>query len=175
MVADRIAEGRAAPMRSPAVNTGYGQEWIRYGQEWIRGLAASKLWQLSKVAMAAAIERRDGPAFARALEWHLAARRVYASMPPFMFGSSDAAATVRVTAEALRADGGGELAIALEAAIRRAGSVVHESAWRGVAAVVRSADEVAGRKLGYPLGRALLATAAGDPCPCWSPVPGADG
>ena len=119
MVADRIAEGRAAPMRSPAVNAGYGQEWIRYGKEWIRGLAASKLWQLSKVAMAAAIERRDGPAFARALEWHLAARRVYASMPPFMFGSSDAAATVRVTAEALRADGGGELAIALEAAIRR--------------------------------------------------------
>ena len=119
MVADRIAEGRAAPMRSPAVNTGYGQEWIRSGKEWIRGLAASKLWQLSKVAMAAAIERRDGPAFARALEWHLAARRIYASMPPFMFGSSDAAATVRVTAEALRADGGGELAIALEAAIRR--------------------------------------------------------
>ena len=112
MVADRIAEGRAAPMRSPAVTTAYGKEWIR-------GLAAPKLWQLSDVAMAAAIECRDGPAFARALEWHLAARRIYASMPPFMFGSSDAAATVRVTAEALRADGGGELAIALEAAIRR--------------------------------------------------------
>jgi hypothetical protein len=112
MVADRIAEGRAAPMRSPAVNTSYGKEWIR-------GLAASKLWQLSKVAMAAAIERRDGPAFARALEWHLAAQRIYASIPPFMVGSGHGAATVRVTAEALRADGGGELAIALEAAIRR--------------------------------------------------------
>ena len=112
MVADRIAEGRAAPMRSPAVNTGYGKEWIR-------GLAAPKLWQLSDVAMAAAIERRDGPAFARALEWHLAALRIYASMPPFVVGSEHAAATVRVTAEALRADGGGELALALEAAIRR--------------------------------------------------------
>ena len=117
MVADRIAEGRAAPMRSPAVNTGYGKEWPR--GLWIRGLAAPKLQQFSKVAMAAAIERRDGPAFARALEWHLAALRIYASMPPFMVGSGDAAATVRVTAEALRADGGGELAIALEAAIRR--------------------------------------------------------
>ena len=112
MVADRIAEGRAAPMRSPAIKTGYGKEWIR-------GLAASHLWQLADFAMAAAIERRDGPAFARALEWHLSARRIYASMPPFMVMSGDAAATVRVTAEALRADGGGELAIALEAAIRR--------------------------------------------------------
>ena len=113
MVADRIAEGRAAPMRSPAVNTGYGKEWIR-------GLAAPKLWQLSDVAMAAAIECRDGPAFARALEWHLAARRVYANMPPFVvLEDPRGAAIVRVTAEALRADGGGELAIALEAAIRR--------------------------------------------------------
>ena len=113
MVADQIAEGRAAPMRSPAIKTGYGKEWIR-------GLAAPKLWQLSDVAMAAAIERRDGPAFARALEWHLAALRIYASTPPFVvLEDPRGAAIVRVTAEALRADGGGELAIALEAAIRR--------------------------------------------------------
>ena len=113
MVADRIAEGRAAWMQSPAGTTAYGKEWIR-------GLAAPKLWQLSDVAMAAAIERRDGPAFARALEWQLAARRIYANMPPFVvLEDPRGAAIVRVTAEALRADGGGELAIALEAAIRR--------------------------------------------------------
>jgi len=112
MIADRIAEGSAAPLRSPAVTTHY--------KEWIRGLAAPKLWQLADVAMAAAIERRDGPAFARALEWYLAARRIYANVPPFMvLEDPRGAAIVRVTAEALRADGGGELAIALEAAIRR--------------------------------------------------------
>lgn len=116
-VADRIAEGRAARMRSSAVTTGDGQEGPR--GLWMIGFASPKLKQLSNVALAAAIERRDGPAFARALEWHLAARRIGGSTPPFMAGSGDAAATVRVTAEALRADGGGELALALKAAIRR--------------------------------------------------------
>ena len=112
MVADCIAQGRAASMRLPEIQTGFGKDWI-YTR------AVPMLWQLSNVALAAAVERRDGAAFARALEWQLAAMRILASLPPFVIGNEHEAAIVRVTAEALRADADGTLAPALEAAIGR--------------------------------------------------------
>jgi len=110
--ADRIAEGVGASMwLSPAYSS--------YGKGWIRFAAAPRLWQLANAAMVVAMERRDAPAFARALEWHLAARRIFARMPPFFYNCDELRPLVQVTAEALHADGGEQLASALDAAIRR--------------------------------------------------------
>ena len=110
--ADRIAEGVGASMwLSPAYSS--------YGKGWIRFAAAPRLWQLANAAMVVAVERRDAPAFARALEWHLAARRIFARMPPFFYNCDGLRPLVQVTAEALHADGGEQLASALDAAIRR--------------------------------------------------------
>jgi hypothetical protein len=58
----------------------------------------------------------------RALEWHLAARRIFARTSPFFYNfdnSEELRPLVQVTAEALHADGGEQLASALDAAIRR--------------------------------------------------------
>jgi len=110
--ADRIAEGVGALMWPCPVNTPYGNGWIRFA-------AAPRLWQLSNAAMVVAVERRDAPAFARALEWHLAAWRIFARMPPFLSSYGEFRPLVQVTAEALHADGGEQLASALDAAIRR--------------------------------------------------------
>ena len=113
--ADRIAEGVGASMwLSPAYSS--------YGKGWIRFAAAPRLWQLANAAMVVAVERRDAPAFARALEWHLAARRIFARMPPFLSSYEvyeELRPLVQVTVEALHAGGGEQLASALDAAIRR--------------------------------------------------------
>jgi hypothetical protein len=112
--ADRIAEGVGASMLLHRY-TSSGNSSIRYA-------AAQRLWQLANAAMVVAVERRDAPAFARALEWHLAARRIFARTPPFFYNydnHDELCPLVRVIADALRADGGEQLASALDAAIRR--------------------------------------------------------
>ncbi len=114
--ADRIAEGVGASMLLPRYSSHLGE--IRY-------VAAQRLWQLANAAMVVAVERRDAPAFARALEWHLAARRIFARTSPFFYNYDnydnydELRPLVQVTAEALHADGGEQLASALDAAIRR--------------------------------------------------------
>jgi hypothetical protein len=112
--ADRIAEGVGASMLLHRYTSSANSE-IRYA-------AAQRLWQLANAAMVVAVERRDAPAFARALEWHLAARRIFARTPPFFYNydnHDELRPLVRVIADALRADGGEQLASALDAAIRR--------------------------------------------------------
>jgi hypothetical protein len=111
--ADRIAEGVGASMLLPRYSSHLGE--IRY-------VAAQRLWQLANAAMVVAVERRDAPAFVRALEWHLAARRIFARTSPFFHNYDnydELRPLVQVTAEALHADGGEQLASALDAAIRR--------------------------------------------------------
>ena len=112
--ADRIAEGVGASMLLPPGYSSY------LGED--RYVAAQRLWQLANAAMVVAVERRDAPAFVRALEWHLAARRIFARTSPFFYGFDnydELRPLVQVTAEALHADGGEQLASALDAAIRR--------------------------------------------------------
>ena len=112
LAADRIAAGPGGSMLPSPVDTPYGKDWLRYA-------AVPRLWQLANAALAVAAARRDAPAFARAMEWQLAALRISASTPPFLFDYDELRPLVRVTAEALRADGGEQLASALDAAIRR--------------------------------------------------------
>ena len=112
--ADRIAEGVGASMLLPPRHSSY------LGED--RYVAAQRLWQLANAAMVVAVERRDAPAFVRALEWHLAARRIFARTSPFFYSFDnydELRPLVQVTAEALHADGGEQLASALDAAIRR--------------------------------------------------------
>jgi hypothetical protein len=94
------------------IDTPYGKDWLGYA-------ALPRLWRFANAAMAVAAERRDSPAFARAMEWQLAALRIHASTPPFMTNYEELRPLVRVTAEALRAEGGEQLASALAAAIHR--------------------------------------------------------
>lgn len=111
--ADRIVEGVGASMLLPRYSSHLGE--IRY-------VAAQRLWQLANAAMVVAVERRDAPAFVRALEWHLAARRIFARTSPFFDNYdnyNELRPLVQVTAEALHADGGEQLASALDAAIGR--------------------------------------------------------
>ena len=111
--ADRIAEGVGASMLLPRYSSYLGE---------IRHVAAQRLWQLANAAMVVAVERRDAPAFLSALEWHLAARRIFARTSPFFYNYDnydELRPLVQVTAEALHADGGEQLASALDAAIRR--------------------------------------------------------
>ena len=111
--ADRIAEGVGASMLLPRYSSYLGE---------IRHVAAQRLWQLANAAMVVAVERRDAPAFLSALEWHLAARRIFARTSPFFDNYdnyNELRPLVQVTAEALHADGGEQLASALDAAIRR--------------------------------------------------------
>ena len=111
--ADRIAEGVGASMLLPRYSSYLGE---------IRHVAAQRLWQLANAAMVVAVERRDAPAFVSALEWHLAARRIFARTSPFFYNYDnydELRPLVQVTAEALHADGGEQLASALDAAIRR--------------------------------------------------------
>ena len=112
LAADRIAAGAGGSMLPAPIDTPDGKDWPRYA-------ALPRLWRLANAAIAVAAERRDSPAFARAMEWQLAALRIHASTPPFMTNYEGLCPLVRVTAEALRAEGGEQLSSALAAAIHR--------------------------------------------------------